>query len=85
MASRSQCNFKVYFLAGEISLNNSEVVTEGANLSACVNLRSSGNHLGCDINVTLDTKDGKAGMLSSYYYNTISVHFCNHKVTGTQL
>ena len=64
MASRLQGNLKTCFLGGEVNLSGSLVATEGANLVVCVSLNGSGNNLSRDINVTLNTMDGKAGMLS---------------------
>ena len=76
MVSMLQCNLKSCFLGGEINLSGSLVATEGANLVVCVNLTSSGNNLSRDINVTLNTMDGKAGMLSCLLLYIISQ--CNH-------
>ena len=46
---------------GELALNSITAVAEGTVFDICVTLTSSGSHLGFDVNVTINTLDGKAG------------------------
>ena len=46
---------------GELALNSIAAVAEGTVFDICVTLTSSGSHLGFDVNVTINTLDGKAG------------------------